>query len=212
MSPSFFVPLALRRGRIIAILLVAELTIAVASSGGCVQRRMTVRTNVPGAQVYVDNYEVGRTPVSTDFIYYGDRTIRLVKDGYETQTVVQPVSAPWYQWPGLDFFAENLWPFEIRDERQFDYQMQPQYVVPTDTLLTRAEDLRRSNVAPPAATIPANVAPQGISAPGMIAPPSFLTQPQAAPAASPYGATPQPSLPGYPLQPSPYAPPVTTPR
>ena len=79
-------------------------------SSGCVQRRMTVRTNVPGAQVYVDDYEVGRTPVSTDFIYYGDRTIKLVKDGYETQTIKQPVDAPWYQWPRIDFFSENVWP------------------------------------------------------------------------------------------------------
>lgn len=212
MSHYFFVPSMLRRDRMVAMLLVAASALAAATSAGCVQRRMTVRTNVPGAQVYVDNYEVGRTPVSTDFIYYGDRTIRLVKDGYETQTVTQPVNAPWYQWPGLDFFAENLWPFEIRDERQFDYQMQPQYVVPTDTLLTRAEDLRRSNVAVVPAAVPVSTAPQGISAPGMIAPPSFLTQPQAAPAASPYGVTPQPSLPGYSTQPSPYAPPTTTPR
>lgn len=205
MSHPYFVSSAVRRKRLITSLLVAASVVAAVTSAGCVQRRMTVRTNVPGAQVYVDNYEVGRTPVSTDFIYYGDRTIRLVKDGYETQTVVQPVNAPWYQWPGLDFISENLWPFEIRDERNFDYQMQPQYVVPADTLLTRAEDLRRSNVAAPAATVPTNVAPQGISAPGMIAPPSFLTQPQAAPATSPYGTTPQPSLPGYPSQPNPYA-------
>ncbi len=188
-----FTPSALGRNRIVATLFVAASVVVAATSAGCVQRRMTVRTNVPGAQVYVDNYEVGRTPVSTDFIYYGDRTIRLVKDGYETQTVTQPVNAPWYQWPGLDFVAENLWPFEIRDERQFDYQMQPQYVVPTDTLLTRAEDLRRSNLAVAPATAPASTGPQGISAPGMIAPPSFLTQPQAAPAASPYGVAPQPN-------------------
>lgn len=173
---------------------------------GCVQRRMTVRTNVPGAQVYVDNYEIGRTPVSTDFIYYGDRTIRLVKDGYETQTVVQPVGAPWYQWPGIDFFTENLWPFEIRDERQFDYQLQPQYVVPTDTLLNRGEELRRNNAAAAQLTAPATTAP-ALSAPGMVAPPGYLTQPQ--PAASPYSVTPPPSLPGYPSQPTPYAPPAT---
>ncbi|MGC3966294.1 MAG: PEGA domain-containing protein [Pirellulales bacterium] len=174
------------------------LAVALAVTSGCVQRRMTVRTNVPGAQVYVDNYEIGRTPVSTDFVYYGDRTIKLVKDGYETQTVVQPVNAPWYQLPGIDFITENLWPYEIRDERNFNYQMQPQYVVPTDTLLSR-EDLRRNNtnamqLAAPPATAPA------ISAPGMIAPPSFLSPAPSQPAASPY-ATPQPSLPGYPGSP-----------
>ncbi|MBL9084562.1 MAG: PEGA domain-containing protein [Planctomycetales bacterium] len=182
-------------------------------SSGCVQRRMTVRTNVPGAQVYVDDHEVGRTPVSTDFIYYGDRTIKLVKDGYETQTIKQPVDAPWYQWPGIDFFSENVWPWEIRDERQFNYQMQPQYVVPTDTLLTRAEDLRRSNTVALQTTTPA-LGSQPISAPGIIAPPGYLSTPAAQPTTNPYTVTPpptlQPSLPGYPSQPSPYAPPAAT--
>jgi hypothetical protein len=53
---------------------------------------MTVRTNVPEAQVYVDNYEVGRTPVSTDFITTAIARFAW-KDGYETQTVTQPVNA-----------------------------------------------------------------------------------------------------------------------
>jgi hypothetical protein len=196
-----------------AFALAATAGVSLLSSSGCVQRRMTVRTNVPGAQVYVDDHEVGRTPVSTDFIYYGDRTIKLVKDGYETQTIKQPVDAPWYQWPGIDFFSENVWPWEIRDERQFNYQMQPQYVVPTDTLLTRAEDLRRSNTAVLQTTAPA-IGPQPISAPGIIAPPGYLSTPAAQPTTNPYTVTPpptlQPSLPGYPSQPSPYAPPAAT--
>jgi hypothetical protein len=32
---------------------------------GCVQRRMTIRSNPPGALVYVDDYQIGTTPVST---------------------------------------------------------------------------------------------------------------------------------------------------
>ena len=67
-------------------------------AAGCVQRRMTIRTNPPGALVYIDNYEIGTTPVSTDFIYYGKRQIRIEKPGYETLTVEQPIPAPWFQW------------------------------------------------------------------------------------------------------------------
>src|SRR5262245_29457204 len=66
---------------------------------GCVERRMTIRTNVDnqgGALVYLDNEEVGISPVSTAFTYYADREIKLVKDGYETVTLVQPVRAPWW--------------------------------------------------------------------------------------------------------------------
>jgi len=103
---------------------------------------MTIRSNPPGAFVYVDNYPIGTTPVSTNYTHYGTRSIRLVKDGYETQTVEERIAAPWYQVPPLDFVSENLVPGEIRDHRTLDYQMQPQMVVPADILLDRAEDLR----------------------------------------------------------------------
>jgi hypothetical protein len=104
---------------------------------------MTIRTNPPGALVYVDDYEIGVTPVSTDFVYYGPRKIRLVKAGYQTQTFLQPVPAPWYQYTPLDFVTENLVPGEIRDQRVFNYQLSPQVIVPTDRLVGRAEGLRR---------------------------------------------------------------------
>jgi len=110
---------------------------------GCVQRRMMIRSNPPGALVYVDDYEIGTTPIASNFTYYGQRKIRLVKEGYETLTVMQPVPAPWYQIPPLDFFSENLVPGEIRDHHTFTYQLTPRRVVPTDQLLGRAENLRR---------------------------------------------------------------------
>jgi hypothetical protein len=111
---------------------------------GCVQRRMTIRSNPPGAQVYVDDYQIGTTPCSASFIYYGTRNIRLEKDGYETLLVKQYIPPPWYQIPPLDFFSENVAPQEIRDERSLNYTLQPQLIVPTDQLLNRAEGLRRA--------------------------------------------------------------------
>ena len=110
---------------------------------GCLHRRLTVRTNPPGALLYVDDYEIGATPVSTSFTYYGKRKIRLVKDGYETLTVMRDIPPPWYEYPPLDFIAENLVPGHIRDQRVMDFQLHPQAVVPTDQLLSRAENLRR---------------------------------------------------------------------
>ena len=129
-------------GRIIAVRVMLVLSLC-ACATGCVRRRMTIRSNPPGALVYVDDYEIGTTPISTNFLYYGERKIRLVKDGYQTLTVMQPVPAPWYQIPPLDFVAENLVPGELRDQRTFSYQLTPQAVVPTEQLLGRAESLRR---------------------------------------------------------------------
>jgi hypothetical protein len=148
-----------------------------ACAAGCVQRRLTIRSNPPGALVYVDDYPVGTTPVSTDFIYYGTRKVRLVKSGYETLTVLQPIPAPWYQYPGLDFVSENLVPGEIRDERVVDYQLQPQVVVPTVQLLERGENLRRSSTAAALPAVPAgpSYGPQPQPRPGPPAspPPAF---------------------------------------
>jgi len=136
---------------------------------------MTIRSNPPGALVFVDDTEIGRTPVSTGFTYYGARKIQLIKDGYETLTVKQPFPPPWYEIPPLDFVSENLWPFETRNEHLVNFQLQPQQIVQNDRLLERAEDLRtraRYGYAVPlpnATTTPQPVAP--LQPPSATAPP-----------------------------------------
>jgi hypothetical protein len=109
-----------------------------------VRRRLTVRTSPPGAQVFVDDQEVGTTPCSASFVYYGTRKITLIKDGYRTETLYQKLSAPGYEIPPLDFVNENLNPHEIRDERLVDVQMVPQEIVPYGKLRERAQSLRDS--------------------------------------------------------------------
>ena len=113
---------------------------------GCLRRRLMVRSNPPGAMVYVDNQPIGTTPCATDFIYYGTREIRLVKPGFETLAVEQPIPAPWYQIPPLDFVSENMVPQKIQDYRTVSYNLVPQVVVPTEQLLGRAEQLRQSTL------------------------------------------------------------------
>jgi hypothetical protein len=125
------------------LMVLVVITLSIGLSG-CVQRRLTIRSNPPGALVYVDDYPIGNTPVSTNFTYYGTRKIRLVKDGYETLTVKQDIRTPWYEYVPIDFITENLVPGKISDRRVLDYQLRPQMVVPTDQLQARAEDLRRS--------------------------------------------------------------------
>lgn len=206
--------------------------LAALAAGGCVQRRFLIRSNPPGAVVYVDKYEIGRTPVSHDFTYYGTREIRLVKDGYQTLTVQQPIPAPWYQVPPLDFVAENLIPGEIRDVRVLDYQLQPDVVVPKAQLMERAEGLRRGtqrsqpvgpaaapavepSSLPPArpqpawetlpgpATAPGRLPPPGVS--GAV-PPGYAPPPGLAPPTGPALGTPG----GEPAFDAPLAPPRPT--
>jgi hypothetical protein len=111
-------------------------------SGGCVERRLTVRTDPPGARVYIDDYEIGTSPCSTHFTYYGTRKIRLVKDGFRTKIIYQPLPPPWYQIPPMDFFAENLFPGTFRDHRTVRYELEPEIVIPAEELLRRADGVR----------------------------------------------------------------------
>jgi hypothetical protein len=152
-------------------------------ASGCVRRRLNVRSNPEGALVYVDNQQIGTTPCSVDFTYYGTREIRLIKPGYETLTVNQPIPMPWYQVPPLDFISENLTPAKIRDNRTVTYDLAPQIIVPTEQLLDRAQQLRQETVQFP--TSPTPTLPVG--QPTVVAPTIVTPAPAPAPAGTPVG-------------------------
>src|SRR3954454_19446923 len=133
-----------------------------------VRRRLNVNSNPQGALVYVDNQQIGTTPCSVDFTYYGTREIRLIKPGFETLTINQPIPAPWYEYTPVDFVSENLVTMKIRDNRTVTYNLAPQLVVPAQELIDRANQLRQDTlqygVTPIGATLPINAGP--IGAPG----------------------------------------------
>jgi hypothetical protein len=189
----------------------ALLACAVLTTSGCVRRRLTVRSNPPGALVYVDNQQIGTTPCSVDFTYYGTREIRLIKPGYETLTVNQPIPTPWYQIPGVDFVSENLTPTKIRDNRTVTFDMQPQIIVPTQQILDRAEELRQETMQ--GLVVPASTAPPStFLSPSTIAPPPGTILP--APPGSfgpPPSTLPSTSAPYFPLPPTVVGPPVAAP-
>lgn len=115
---------------------------------GCVERRYTIRSNPPGALAIVNGEEIGPTPVSRSFVYYGPREVTLIADGYQTQTFIQPVKRPWFDNYLTEFFSENLVPWTIRDEREFVYQLQPATAADPEQLSGRAEGLRQVGQAP----------------------------------------------------------------
>jgi hypothetical protein len=180
---------------------------------GCVRRRLAVRSNPPGALVFVDNQQIGTTPCSVDFTYYGTREIRLVKPGYETLTVNQPIPMPWYQIPPIDFVSENVMPNKIEDHRTVAFDLQPQLIVPTEQLLDRANQLRQETLAGAAGPAVSVTSPPGLPA---TPPPSFGPPPSFAPTPTPAtGSTPLPPLsapPGMQTSPPPtFSPPAFSP-
>jgi hypothetical protein len=133
---------------------------------GCVRRRLTVRTNPPGALVSIDNQVIGTSPAATPFTYYGTREIRVEREGFRTETLRRRFNPPWYQIPPLDFITETLWPLEIRDERIVDVELVPRELPAVDAVLDRAGQLRSQSqqgvvpapnisVTPPSITDPA---------------------------------------------------------
>lgn len=121
--------------------------LTLSTSFGCVRRRMTVRTNPPGASVSVDNQMIGVSPAATPFNYYGTREFRIEAEGFRTETVRRRFNPPWYQWPGIDFIAETLWPGELRDERIIDVTLVPKTIPSQDEVIQRADSLRSQAVS-----------------------------------------------------------------
>lgn len=116
---------------------------------GCMHRRMMIDSDPPGAQVLIDGKEEGQTPLGVDHTYYATREITLIKDGYETQTVMQKVRTPWYQIFPLDFFTDNFLPFHATNRQRFLYQLQPKQHVPEQEFLDRGNATRsESHVGP----------------------------------------------------------------
>lgn len=116
---------------------------------GCVERRYTIRTDPPGALVIANGEPIGITPVSKSFTYYGSRSIRIIKEGYETKDLVQPIKAPWFDNLATEFFTENLIPYTFRDDVEFNYKLEPKQTADPLALQARAEATRADAQAQP---------------------------------------------------------------
>lgn len=107
---------------------------------GCVRRTISIVTEPPGALVWLNDREVGRTPIEVEFLYYGTYDVRLVKDGYEPLITSGRADAPLWDVVGIDLAAELL-PLEFHSHVEWTYQLEP---VTHDEagLIQRARDLR----------------------------------------------------------------------
>lgn len=111
--------------------------------GGCVERVMKISTTPTGARVFVNDEEVGLSPVKVSFVWYGDYDIVIRKQGYETLKTHYRIDAPWYQYPVVDLVAEAMIPTMIRDEHVLpDFVLTPAEIPPSSELVGRATEMR----------------------------------------------------------------------
>ncbi len=74
---------------------------------GCVRRMLTVRTNPPGALVYVDHQLIGPSPARPRFVYYGTRHIEVVAMDIEPKRYCERFYPKWYQVPPWILFPSH---------------------------------------------------------------------------------------------------------
>ena len=97
---------------------------------GCVTRALTIKTEPPGALVYVNDQLKGNSPVTYDFEWYGWHRVMLRKEGYQRLDDRKQLRSPIYLWIPFDLMAELL-PLRIRDARTWSYTLTPAPALPT---------------------------------------------------------------------------------
>ena len=110
---------------------VAVLVLCLALTG-CVSRSLTIRTEPPGALVYVNDALKGESPVTYDFLWYGWHRVILRKEGYERLEERRELPAPAHFWIPFDL-AMELAPFPVRDDRTWTFTLTPATTLPAPT-------------------------------------------------------------------------------
>ena len=86
-----------------------------AVSFGCVKRTINIQSSPAGALVWLNDREVGRTPIELDFLYYGEYDLRVELDGYRPIMTTRWVTAPAKDLPFVDLIFEAINPNAIVD-------------------------------------------------------------------------------------------------
>jgi hypothetical protein len=107
---------------------------------GCVRRTISISSEPSGALCWLNGREIGRTPLSVDFMYYGDYDVVLEKDGFEPLLTKGEAKAPLWDTVPFDFVAEVV-PGERQSNFTWHYELQPRNDDPA-ALLERARQLR----------------------------------------------------------------------
>lgn len=121
---------------------------------GCLERRLHITSEPPGALVHLNDVEVGRTPCEVDFEFYGVYDVRLTLDGYEPLMTSAEAKVPAHELPVIDLAALVL-PVKFKNDVRWNFTL-TRADEDTDALLERARALRAEGEAPqtPSATPP----------------------------------------------------------
>lgn len=117
--------------------------IVILSVSGCVERKLTINTEPQGAIVVLNDEEIGVSPVTTSFEWYGDYNVRISKQGYETLKTHRMLKGPWYDSFPFDFFAQIVNPKRIVDSYEWTFALSPQKQPSREELIRSAQELQK---------------------------------------------------------------------
>jgi hypothetical protein len=104
---------------------VAALVLPAAASVGCVERKMMIRSDPPGAEITLDGVDTELvTPAEIPFDFGGTRAVMLTAPGKKVLETKAKLEDPWFTYFPLDIGAEFLWPGTIEDVQTFDYKLE----------------------------------------------------------------------------------------
>ncbi len=138
---------------------------------GCNRRTIEITSEPAGALVYLNDIEVGRTPLEVDFKYYGVYDVRLAAAGYRPLATSAEAVAPFSEYPGPDLVTSAT---KTHVVVTWNFVLEP---LPTDRAQLERELIDRAKVT--RAEAPAPEAPTAPTAPAAPTTPSTPSAPSA---------------------------------
>jgi len=123
------------------VMVVLMMLFAVALAG-CVERTLTINTRPQGALVLLNDEDIGTSPATVSFQWYGDYNVTVRKDGFETLKTHRELKAPWYDAFPFDFFAQLMTPKRIVDSYEWTFELEPKKLYSPEQLIEKAEKLK----------------------------------------------------------------------
>jgi len=113
---------------------------------GCTSRSITITSNPPGAEVFINYRPVGVTPVRVGFTHYGTYRIELRKEKFQTLVKEECINAPAYGYEPISAITDNAIPARLNDDIYLHYVLKAEGEVSERSALLERADLASKGV------------------------------------------------------------------
>ncbi len=91
---------------------------------GCVERRVWIDSTPPGALVWLNDAQVGRTPVDVSIAHHGIYDVRLEKEGFEPLVTSRDTDGPVWDTVPMDLVVEVM-PIKAKCDARWSFVLVP---------------------------------------------------------------------------------------